>query len=91
MEVTVNTANLNDFLIDSEGKIRAPMYFDLNNDLGETAKELFKILAGYCVVNNAYKIPPRDFQNLVDQYFPLNKKTILAVVELKQNNYIDIN
>lgn len=91
MEITINRAKIADFLLDSEGKIRTPMYFDMADDIGSIEKDLFKILAGYCLANNTDIIPPRDFQSLVDKHFPLNKKTILAVVELKQNNYIDIN
>lgn len=91
MEITVNREKITDFLIDSEGKIRTPMYFDLNKDIGDTAKELFKIIVAYSLQNSTDNIPPRDFKNLVDQYCDITKQTILAVMELKQNNYIDIN
>lgn len=90
MEVTVNSEKIADFLVDSEGKIRTPMYFDLTNDLSDTAKELFKVIAAYSLQNSTENIQPRDFKNLVDQYCDITKRTMLAVVELKQNNYIDI-
>lgn len=90
MEVTVNREKITDFLVDSEGEIRTPMYFDLNNDLSDTAKELFKVIAAYSLQNSTANIQPRDFKNLVDQYCDITKRTMLAIVELKQNNYIDI-
>ena len=90
MEVTVNRAKTVDFLMDSEGVIHAPMYFDLTAEISDTAKELFKIIAAYSLKNSTDNIQPRDFKNLVDQNCDITKRTMLAIVELKQNNYIDI-
>lgn len=90
MEVTVNREKIRDFVIDSEGVIRTPMYFDLTAKISDTAKELFKIIAAYSLKNSTDNIQPRDFKNLVDQNCDITKRTMLAIVELKQNNYIDI-
>lgn len=90
MEIYINNERLKGFLIDSEGKIRAPMYFKTSDEIGEAAKEVFTIFAAYCLRNETLAIPGRECQELIDEELPLNKRTMLAIVELKQNGFIDI-
>lgn len=90
MEIYINIERLKGFLIDGEGNVKAPMYFSTSDEIGEAAKEVFIIFAGYCLRNETLVIPGRECQQLIDEEFPLNKRTMLAIVELKQNGFIDI-
>lgn len=90
MEIYIYNEKIKGFLIDSNGEIKAPMNFETSNEIGKTAKEIFKELVKYCLTTETLAIDARKCSEIITGKFELSKNTMLAIVELKQNEYIDI-
>jgi len=90
MEITVNKSKLEGFLIDNEGTLRNPKYFD-ENGLSTLSRLIFETVADYCIRTAQTKISGDDFHALMDlKQIDFDRQTISAIVSLQQHDYLKI-
>lgn len=91
MSVIINKAQLTGFVIDDQGELKAPKYFEESQEISTQAKSVLKIIAKHCMTNNDPVIPMSTFRDMLEKELPLSIKTVATLLELRTNNYIEIN
>ena len=90
MEIIVNKSKLEGFLIDNEGKLRKPKYFDDSN-LNTLSRLIFETVADYCIRTAQTKISGDDFHAILDlKQIDFDRQTISAIVSLQQHDYLKV-
>ena len=90
MEIIVNQAKIKSCTIDDTGEVRLPKFFDddLNIDL---SKNILKLIVRYCLNSNNFILPMTNFNVIIsDSDIKFNSKTIEAIINLIDNDYISI-
>lgn len=88
MDIYINQDKLKGFELTTGGGITAPN--DFGTELNYTSKEIFKIIARYCLVNKKAILNGREFQELIEDHVDITKNVMTAIVNLKQNHYLNI-
>ena len=91
MALIINKAQLTGFVIDDQGELKAPKYFEESQEISTRAKTVLKVIAKYCMTNNDPVIPMSTFRDMLEKEIPLTIKTVAALLELRANHYIEIN
>ena len=90
MKIIVNKSKLDGFIIDNEGKLRKPKYFE-ETGLRTLSKTIFETVADYCIRTAQTKISGDDFHTILDlQKIDFDRDTIAAIVSLQQHDYLKI-
>lgn len=91
MEVFINDLKTRGFVIDDKGELKTPMYFENSDDISHHAKSVFKTIAEYCLKNECQKIGAMPFREIIENNHLLSYKTLAALTELKNNDFIELN
>lgn len=91
MVLTINPSKFADFVLDNEGKVYAPMYFQ-ESRLMELSKEIAKIIAKYYLSEEETQIKGSKFHELLDEAkIEFDRNTVKAVLELQEQDYFEMS
>lgn len=91
MVLTINQSKFADFVLDNDGKLYSPRYFQESN-LTDTAKEVAKIIAKHYLSEEETIIKGTKFHELLDrENIEFDRGVVKAVLELQGNDYFEMS
>lgn len=91
MVLTLNPSKFGDFIIDNEGEIHVPQYFQ-ELQLMQLSKEIILIIAKYYLVEERTEIKGTTFHRLLDdEKIEFDRNAVKAMLELQENDYFEMS
>ena len=90
MVIYVNELKVENFEIDGKMNVIVPEEF--GGELSSISREIFKIIAGFCLYSGNYEIIGENFHALLDNnQIDFDRRVVKAILELKEKEYIEVS
>lgn len=91
MVLTINPSKFADFILDNQGEIHSPRYFE-ESELMEMSKQITLIIAKYYLSQEETVIKGSIFHNLLDEAeIDFDRNVVKALLELQDQDYFEMS
>ena len=91
MVLTINPSKFGDFVLDNNGELHVPRYFE-ESELMEKSKQIILIIAKFYLSQEETVIKGSIFHNLLDEAeIEFDRNVVKALLELQDQDYFEMS